>query len=185
MTKKTRYTNETLFKTIVNILKEKGLLPDILDYHLAEHYNTYDIKTYEWDTTADLRFGGSEGIYLDVYAEGNVGCGKPRVRLGTFKTLVESRNAFYTMAKLQADFIWETRDFVNSHIEDFEWTGFNVSFFKEKTRTMGYSTGNMERVKNLMKRNLRYDWDYVIITNNETCKDTQISRDDAEQLALE
>ena len=185
MAKKTLYTNETLFKTIVNILKEKGLLPDILDYHLAESIHTEPIKTYEWDCTAELKFGGSEGIYLDVYIEGNIGIGKPSVRLGVFKTLYESREAFYTMAKLQADFIWETRDFVNAHIDDFEWTGFNVSFFKGEKRTMGYSTGTMDRVKKLMTRNLKYDWDYVIITNNENCKDTRITRDDVEKIAFE
>lgn len=117
--KKKFYTNETLFNTIVSILKDKGLYPDILDYHLADHHPV-EIKNYEWDTICTLQFGGCEGIYLDVYAVGNIGRGKEKVRLGVFKTLDTAREAFYTMAKLEADFIWETRDFVDSHIEEFE-----------------------------------------------------------------
>lgn len=36
--KEKKYTNEWLFNHIVDILKEKNLLPDILDYYLADNY---------------------------------------------------------------------------------------------------------------------------------------------------
>ncbi|MEE0930537.1 MAG: hypothetical protein UIM53_06010 [Acutalibacteraceae bacterium] len=121
MKKKTFYTNETLFNAIIGILKDKNLLPTSLDYWLPERYKVIEFRNYEWDCTADLQFGGSEGIYLDIYAVGYINSDeKQKVRLGVFKTLGESREHFYEMAKLQADFIWEVRDFVNEHIEEFE-----------------------------------------------------------------
>lgn len=171
------YTNKTLFYTIVEILKEKGMFLDILDYHLPASKEA-EIKDYEWDCTADLKFGGSEGIYLDIYAEGNMGIGEPKVRLGTFKTLREDREAFHQMAKLQADFLWEARDFVNHNIDDFTWCGYDVEFYHGDKRTMGYTTKSMESVNNLIKRNRKFTWDYVVVTNNATCKEKHIRREE-------
>ena len=169
------YTNETLFNTIVNILREKGLLPDILDYDLSDRHIT-DIKTCEWDCTADLRFGGNEGIYLDVYAEGNIGDGHEKVRLGVFKTLGESKDYFYQMAKLQADFIWETREFVNDNLHDFDWTGYDIEFYKEGTKTMHVWTASKESAYRSLKRRYKYDFDYAYLIDNETCCKVKINK---------
>lgn len=175
--KKKLYTNETLFNTIVNILKEKGLLPDILDYDLSDR-NITDIKTCEWDCTADLRFGGNEGIYLDVYAEGSLGSGNTKTRLGVFKTLGESKEDFYKMAKLQADFIWEVRDFVNQNLHDFDWTGYDVEFYKGGEQTMCVWTAHKESVDRILKRRYKYDFDYVVVIDNETDYRTKICKKD-------
>lgn len=182
--KKTLYTNQSLFNKIIELLKEKGLLLDILDYHLAEH-KEMEIRSCEWDCTGDLRFGGSEGIYLDIYAEGNLGIGEPKVRLGVFKTLREDREAFRQMARLQADFIWETIDFVNNNLDDFTWTGYDVDFYHNGIKTTGYTTPTMDSANNLMKRNLKYEWEEVIITNNETCKEIKFSKSEIEEKAFE
>lgn len=173
------YTNESLFNTIVNLLREKGLLPDILDYDLSDR-NIADIKTCEWDCTADLRFGGNEGIYLDVYAEGNISKGHDKVRLGVFKTLCEDREAFYTMAKLQADFIFETRDFVNENLDDFNWTGYDIEFYREEKKTMHVWTASREVAYRSLKRRYKYDFDYAYIIDNETGMKTKINKEEIE-----
>lgn len=175
--KKKLYTNESLFNTIVSNLKEKGLVPDILDYDLSDR-NITDIRTCEWDCTADLRFGGNEGIYLDVYAEGNLGNGQNKTRLGVFKTLGESKDYFYAMAKLQADFIWETREFVDSHMEDFNWTGYDIEFYKEERKTMHVWTATKESAYKSIKRRSLYGFDYVLLIDNETCQATKIKYDE-------
>ena len=64
-------TTEELFNKIHDILKEKGRIPDILDYGLATH-RPVPVKTYEFDLVNKLVHGGSEGIYftwegVDVY----------------------------------------------------------------------------------------------------------------------
>lgn len=114
------YTNVTLFHTIIDILKKKDLLPDILDYYLSDRYSETPITSYEWDNYASLNLGGSEGIYLDIYAVGKINGNTTRTRIGTFKTLRQDREGFAIMAKLQADFMWEMTSFVNHHIDDFD-----------------------------------------------------------------
>jgi len=54
-------TTEELFDKIKGILKEKGKLPDILDYGLGA-YSSIPIKTYEFDLKSDLAYGGNEGF---------------------------------------------------------------------------------------------------------------------------
>lgn len=178
--KKTLFTNETLFNKILGILKEKNLLPDILDYSLAESYHVKEIKSYEWDTIGIVNFGGSEGIYLDVYAQGETGNGEEKVRLGTFKTLERSREAFYVMAKLQTDFVYETYDFVSDNMEDFEWTGYNINLYRDGKRICGYSTAGKEGLKRILERHS--DFEYAEITDNATCKETTLTK---EEIALD
>lgn len=173
--RKNLFTNESLFNTIVNVLKEKNLFPDILEYDLSDR-NVVEIRTCEWDCTADLRFGGNEGIYLDVYAEGNIGNGYEKVRFGTFKTLYRDRESFYTMAKLQADFICEVDEFVNDNMEDFNWTGYDVEFYRENKKIMHIWTSNRESAYRALQRRYKYDFDHAIIIDNETNGETRVER---------
>ena len=46
-------TTEELFHKILNILKDKGKLPDILDYSLADG-NSVPIRTYEFNLRSNL-----------------------------------------------------------------------------------------------------------------------------------
>lgn len=175
--KKKQYTNATLFKAIVDILIEKELLPDHLDYHLAESREV-NLKSYEWDCTGDLSFGGSEGQYLSLYAEGNIGDGIEKARLGTFKTLGEDRESFYKMAKLQADFIWEAREFIHKHIDDFSWTGYDVKLYKDEKKISHVEVYNKDRAEAFLKRNRNTDYDYAVIIENATGEEKQIKKED-------
>ena len=76
-------TTEELFDKIQDRLKEKGRLPDILDYGLATH-SPVPIKTYEFNLVNKLAHGGSEGIYLDLWIEYYVNNKREKKRLGTF-----------------------------------------------------------------------------------------------------
>lgn len=173
--KKVLYTNKTLFTTITNTLKEKGLLPDILDYSQAK-FEELPIKNYEFDILGDLNFGGNEGIYLEMYIEGYLGNNHTKISLGTFKTLNEDIESLKTMAVLQANFMWYCREFVGDNLDDFTWEGRDVDFYKGDERTMGYTTRNNDSANRLIKRYYRYEWDYVIITNNENGKTTLIKK---------
>ena len=51
-------TTEELFHKILNILKDKGKLPDILDYSLADG-NPVPIRTYEFNLRSNLDYGGN------------------------------------------------------------------------------------------------------------------------------
>ncbi len=118
-------TTEELFNKIRDILKEKGRLPDILDYGFATN-KPIPIKNYEFELKNNLQYGGSEGIYLDLwiayFAEGERLAGS----LGTFKTLDSSNEAMHIMADLLADFIIEEAAYVNRNQDDFTWEGADV-----------------------------------------------------------
>lgn len=131
-------TNQTLFEKIKDILKKEGKIPSILDYFLDENYHICEIKGYEFDIRMNVSYG-CEGIYLDLYLDGNLGYGiQQKVSLGTAKTLDASDEAMRTMAVLGADFISTGIRYINENLDDFTWTGYKISFFDE-TRKLVYA----------------------------------------------
>ena len=61
-------TTADLFNEIKTILKNKNMLPDILDYGIATS-KPVPIRIYEFELKNNLDYGGSEGIYLDLWIE--------------------------------------------------------------------------------------------------------------------
>lgn len=168
------YKSDELFQIIMDQLKEKNLLPDILDYGHTERTHTSDIRYYGWDTVGAVRFGGNEGIYLDVYAIGEVsqqGNRKEQVLLAIFKTLDESKEAFKRMSELNAEIVFLMRDFVNHHISDFEWSGFNFTFYNKAGAEAGcFSTSNIEQAESSIRSKFdywgdKYDLDHAVIVD--------------------
>lgn len=140
-------TTAEFFDKINGILKEKKLLPDILDYGLAT-YRPTPMLTYEYSVRNNLDYGESEGIYLDIWIMEYDSDGKKIERgLGTYKTLKTDDEAMRAMAKLLADFIVEQGRYVNENLDDFTWTGVDVYPTKEdgEKSPFGYSCRNMER----------------------------------------
>lgn len=138
-------TTGELFEKINSILKEKGKIPDILDYSLATS-NPIPIRTYEFDLRNSLAYGGNEGIYLDLWIRYRMENEEHRASVGTYKTLYEDDNAMHIMASLLANFIIEEHSYVNNHLDDFTWKGADVHVLKENGERMnwGYTCGTME-----------------------------------------
>lgn len=114
------YTNQEFFTELCARVD----LPKILDYTLADS-KAVEIKSYECSFWNSLNFGVSEGIYLDVGLE----FFHPKheiVPLGTFKTLEDSQEAMREMARLLADITYTTFHFINEHLDDFDWEGYQV-----------------------------------------------------------
>lgn len=135
--KKHLYTTAELFKLIMNQLQGENRVPDILDYALAESETT-EIRNYEFDVLGAVNYGGSEGVYIDLFLRGNIGYGwsKECTKLGTIKTLRTDDDSFRQMAVLMADFQIAATRFVNAHLDDFTWLGYDVVY---------YRTGETER----------------------------------------
>ena len=164
-------TTEELFNRINGILKEKGKLPDILDYGLATH-NPVPITNYEYGLRNKLDYGGNEGIYLELWME-YAADGKRCARdLGTFKTLSTDDEAMHIMAALLADFIIEEYAYVNANLDDFTWEGVNVHAIEEsgEKSKWGYSCGTME-VALKRKDELLKKYPKVIVRDNATRKE--------------
>ena len=66
------YTTHELFHEIDSLLKGKELLPDFLDYGIASGREDTEIRTHFWDVVFTVRFGGSEGIYLNLFLDGEL-----------------------------------------------------------------------------------------------------------------
>lgn len=161
-------TTAELFEKICGILKEKGLYPGILDYALAAS-TPKPITTYEYSFRNNLDYGGSEGIYLDLWIETETDKGTKRDKMGTFKTLEDSRDAMHIMAKLLADFIVEESAYVNAHLDDFCWEGVKVSAFGGDGKELGwhYTCKDMENALK-KKDELLQKYPRVLIRDNAT-----------------
>ena len=188
MTRKRPMTTEELFNRIDSILKEKGKLPDILDYGLATH-NPVPITNYEYGLRNKLDYGGNEGIYLDLWVEYTAGGKRCVSGLGTFKTLRTDDEAMHIMAALLADFIIEECAYVNANLDDFTWgarhpgdvgsaptgverRGVDVHVIEgsgEKSK-WGYSCGTMEAALK-RKDELLMKYNKVIVRDNATRKE--------------
>ena len=165
-------TTEELFNKIKSILKEKGKLPDILDYGNAT-WKPVPIRTYEFALGHCLDYGANEGIYLDLWIEYFVGTEERRATIGTFKTLYEDAKAMHTMAGLLADFIIEGHSYVNANLDDFTWEGVDVHALKENGEKVnwGYACNTMEAALR-WKDELLENHQQVAVRDNATRKET-------------
>lgn len=130
-------TTADLFDKICEILKKKEVYPDILDYALPER-NSVPIKTHEFCIKNNLDYGGSEGIYLDLWIEMYIYDEPQKFPLGTFKTLREDHDAMQIMGQLLANFIVEENAFVNANLDDFTWKGANIRIFDDGGKELNY-----------------------------------------------
>lgn len=183
MKKNAIYRTDQLFNMVNEKLMEDGLLPDILDYSLSSRYS-FPVKNVEWDCVGRVNFGGSEGIYLDLYLEGNTGSEEvidgddvkeSRILIGTYKTLLTDRDAYRAMCILQAEFVYTLKDFVRDHWDDFNRTGHSIHFYRDGEKRMAYYATTMERAKSLASVGFaQYGYDYAIIIDNETGEEERI-----------
>ena len=165
-------TTEEFFNTICDILKQKNLMPDILDYALATS-NPVSLTTYEFELKNNLDYGGSEGIYIDLWIEFYRENERIQKGLGTFKTLREDREGMQIMGRLLADFIVEENAYVNANLDDFTWEGVDVHPIDGdgKRLSWGYSCPSMERALE-KKDELLKKYPSVIVRDNATRKET-------------
>lgn len=171
--KKTLHKTDELFRLIDGKLKEEGRLPEILDYGQPTH-EPRPVKTMSWDTIGRVSFGSSEGIYLDICLEGDMGGGTyERVELGTYKTLLEDKEAFSTMSLLNTEFVFAMRDFVNTHMDDFNWVGFDIIFYIGEKQAIKYTTTRdlASAREFIQERGKRNGFDHAVLINNETGKE--------------
>ncbi len=163
--RKKPYTTTEYFTLVTDILKENGEYPSI-DYALAAH-SPREIRDYSFDITSCLKYGGSEGIYLDLYIV--FGSGE-KYALGTFKTLGEKKEDMEIMGKLLADFVYESNRFVNRNLDDFTWSGYKCAAFDKEGNPAPFSWDCAPEEKAFAKKNefLEKGWAKVVITNYAT-----------------
>lgn len=170
-------TTVEYFNEVCNILKEKRLMPEnFLDYTLATR-KPVPMKTYEFSIRNNLDYGGSEGIYLDLWVEFYEDGEKKMYDIGTFKTLLDGQEAMRTMAQLLADFVAEQRRYVNEHLDEFTWTGVEVYPVGMNGRKVNfsYSCTSMEKAL-IRKEELLQKCPCVVVRDNATRKEIRYMR---------
>lgn len=165
------YTTHELFNEIDNLLHQKGKIPADLEYALFSGGENQEIRTYFWDVIFHVRFGGSEGIYLDLLLDGDVaGNGSTVCRFGTYKTLNSDDESFRNMAILGANFALETNHWMKDKLDDFTWTGYNIDYYKDGSIRRSLTSYNkLDDVLQTCVTNIdRSEFDRIIVTDNAT-----------------
>ena len=184
--KRKTYTTKDLFDIVMAELRARDQVPDILDYALAA-WNPKPLLDYGFDVLGCVNYGGSEGIYIDLFYSGDIGNGVEKGEIGTIKTLSRSDEAFLAMAELMARFQIEATRFINKNLVDFAHVGYDARFYFNGEEKFHYGftdkrSKSLDEAKKDAYHYLRmaepYNYDYVIITENATGKEITVKRAD-------
>ena len=106
-------TTAELFTTIVKILEQKNLFPDILEYCDPTQEECF-ISSFDsgFGIANQLDYGLSGGIYLDLWITDGI----TKFPLGVCKTTGNDPESMYVMAKLLADFIIEIKEYASPYL---------------------------------------------------------------------
>jgi hypothetical protein len=134
-----RDTTKDLFNAVLKLVKENGCYVKaeaIMDYVLPNEHESHVredvvLSNYEFDFNALAQFGGSEGIYIDVWLSGdftederkiiNYNTGQLerewRRNIGTFKTLKTEIESMMIMGELCGALTYYASQYVNQNID--------------------------------------------------------------------
>ena len=117
------YTAGELFNVVTALIDKNGRKPDFLDYTLANNTD-FALKNCDFSVSAEVMYGNSEGIYIDVYIrtyETGIINETGVISMGTIKCLYTDDDSFRKMGELAAEYVITTTNYVNNHMDDFEF----------------------------------------------------------------
>lgn len=146
------YTTDAFVKNIYEIVQKKMVeVFNILDYSIPDK-KIMEIKDIEFDVIAKTKWGGCEGIYTDVYIDGNIGSnnGIENLHVMTLKTLYEDDEHFRKMTSIGAEFQIEARHFIEKNRKELIRTGYGVGRMDENMEYSGvWITRSKDSAKSL------------------------------------
>ena len=181
-TKRKKWNARELFLMVEKVLKENGVYPeDLLDYS-ATGSGSEMILSEEFDIVPRIVHGANEGIYMNIMLETNdnarvFSSHKPSIRLGSYKTLSTDKDSYIKMATLGAEFVYALDKYVSSHIDEFNWTGYDMSLFNGEGKPAGKMwVFKHDRAVEQANRFLAEmdEGSYAVLRNNETEKEETI-----------
>lgn len=125
-----------------------------LDYAIPDKFNVEELLDDEFDIVGCLKFGGCEGIYLDIILEGNFdkACTEKRLHIGTIKTLSTSDDAFKKMTLLMAEFTIKGRNWMNDNQNLLLRRGYCVQVKKDGEYVPWLICTTLERAMEIAKK---------------------------------
>ena len=114
-----------------------------LDYFSPSYDDEREIKSECFDMYSITDFGSNEGIYTDFFIEYQ---GQKRIRIMTAKTLSTDKDAYVGMSVMGASVCFSFHKFAERNLDQFIWTGYNVSFKLGETERNYIWCYSMERV---------------------------------------
>lgn len=165
-------TTAEFFNSICGILKEKGMMPDILDDAWATHVPV-PMTTYPFRLESHLNYSGENShIYLEFWIEYDTEDESKHAHIGTFETPQNGRDAMHAMGCLLSDFAMEEYAYRHAHWDDFIWTGADVYVFDAdgQRQKWSFSYENMASARR-KKDELLKKYPLVAIRNNRTRKE--------------
>lgn len=89
-----------VFDALAKHLKDNGLYPDEYFLDSCDNYSVNNGQIFEGEFYCHTNFGGSEGLYIDIFQQDQNG---KRVGFATAKTLQEGGDAFLLMSRIAAE----------------------------------------------------------------------------------
>lgn len=119
---------EDAINAIVDSLKKDGRWPVILDY-IIPCSEDYAFKSGDICASYDISYGGSEGIYTELYLIDFSGDEEIKIKIATAKTLEDDAGAYRTMAMLGANLVLAFNEWVRKNRDLFIREGYGLMFY--------------------------------------------------------
>lgn len=119
---------EDAINAIVDSLKKDGRWPVILDY-IIPCSEDYTFKSGDICASYDISYGGSEGIYTELYLIDFSGDEEIKIKIATTKTLEDDAGAYRTMAMLGANLVLAFNEWVRKNRDLFIREGYGLMFY--------------------------------------------------------
>lgn len=119
---------EDAINAIVDSLKKDGRWPVILDY-IIPCSEDYAFKSGDICASYDVSYGGSEGIYTELYLIDFSGDEEIKIKIATAKTLEDDAGAYRTMAMLGANLVLAFNEWVRKNRDLFIREGYALMFY--------------------------------------------------------
>lgn len=160
------YTASEFLDIIKEIAEEKKVeYLDQLDYIISGSYSGTEIKTNEFTVQSITDFGCNEGIYSDFFLK----YGYEKIQIFTAKTLRESSEDYVKMHILAANICLIAKEYLRTHQDEFNWTGFDIFYLKEDKWIPTYWCSTKERATAKAKEMFK-DNKGILVRDNETRK---------------
>ena len=138
--------------------------------HEGDKWYYRDIVDIDWNLISRTVYGGSEGIYTVFYMERYDYDKREtvRYRMATAKNCSRSDEDYMAMHVMAARFELAANNYIDKHMEDFNWRGYDVKGYKDGKKWGGWWCPSRPNADKRAVEMIGDGADYVTIRDNKT-----------------